>query len=118
MRNKIAKAKIRELKRKLTAAILREIKGLSVRQAEPLTGLRPITISRLRRGLDRDFSLEGLLGAAMNLGLPIEIHLGERLPSGTLRTDGREGTRQPKKTRRKLSNRGDLPGGLKDSGND
>jgi hypothetical protein len=96
MRAKIAKVEIRELKRKLTAAILGEIKGLSVRQAEPLTGLRPITISRLRRGLDRDFSLEGLLGAAMNLGLPIEIHVGER-PSSTLRTDGRQGTRWPKK---------------------
>jgi hypothetical protein len=69
MRPKVANAKIAQLKRKLTAAILRETNGLSVRQAEPLTGLRPITISRLRRGLDRDFSLEGLLGAAMNLGL-------------------------------------------------
>jgi hypothetical protein len=54
----------------------------------------------------------------MNLGLPIEIHVGERLLSKTLQTTGREGTRRPKKTRRKLSNRGDLPGGLKDSGND
>jgi hypothetical protein len=86
MRTKIAKVEIRELKRRLTAAILREIKGLSVRQAEPLTGLRPITISRLRRGLDRDFSLEGLLGAAMNLGLPVEIHVGERLPLERLQT--------------------------------
>jgi hypothetical protein len=102
MRAKIAKAEIRELKRKLRAAILREIRGLSVRQAEPLTGLRPMTISRLRRGLDRDFSLEGLLGAAMNLGLPIEINVGERLPSRILPTVGREGARRPKKATRKL----------------
>jgi hypothetical protein len=102
MRARIAKPKIGQLKRKLTAAILREIKGLSVRQAEPLTGLRPITISRLRRGLDRDFSLEGLLGAAMNLGLPVEIHVGERLPSTKLRTDGQEGTQRPRRPARKL----------------
>jgi hypothetical protein len=50
----------------------------------------------LRRGLNRDFSLKGLLGAAINLGLPIEIHVGERLPSTYCeRMAGRERDESP-----------------------
>src|SRR5712671_4961232 len=99
MRTKVAKAKIGQLKRKLTAAILREIEGLSVRQAEPITGLRAITISRLRRGLDRDYSLEGLVRAAINVGAPVSIHVAKP-PPRPLPANGREGTRRPKKERR------------------
>jgi transcriptional regulator with XRE-family HTH domain len=93
---KTADAKIQHLKCALAAAVLREIKGLSVRQAELETGLLPITISRLRRGVARNYSLEGLIAAAINLGLPLEIHVGERPPSKISRKDGREGTRRPK----------------------
>src|SRR5882757_5662989 len=88
-----ANAKIAAFRRDVTAAILGEIRGLSVRQAEPLTGLRAHTISRLRRGLDRQFALEGLIGAAMKLGLPIKIHIGKHMPSK--RWNGPEGTRRP-----------------------
>jgi|SRR5436190_15989110 hypothetical protein len=92
-----ANAEIDQFRREIAAAILSEIEGLSVREAEALTGLRPITISRLRRGLAREFALEGLIGAAMKLGLPVKIHIGKRPPPK--RKDGREGTRRPKKTR-------------------
>ena len=86
---------IEQLKQKLRAVILRSIKGLSVRQAAPITGLRPTTISRLRRGLDRDYSLEGLIRAAMNIGISIDIHVGDQVPT-VLWGEGREGTRRPR----------------------
>jgi hypothetical protein len=86
---------IEQLKQKLRAVILRSIKGASVRQAAAITGLRPITISRLRRGLDRDYSLEGLIRAAMNIGISIDIHVGDQVPT-VLWGEGREGTRRPR----------------------
>jgi transcriptional regulator with XRE-family HTH domain len=77
MRDQLAKTKIEQLMRKLAAIILREIKGLSVRQAEAITGLHAGTISRLRRGLRGHLTLESLLSAAMEVGVPIEIDVSE-----------------------------------------
>jgi hypothetical protein len=74
-RGKPTHPEIKELKRKLIAIILREMEGVSTRQGERITGLRAITISRLRRGLEDDFLLDGLIGAAMNIGVTIELHV-------------------------------------------
>jgi hypothetical protein len=86
---------VEQLKQKLRAVILRSIKGASVRQAAAITGLHPKTISRLRRGLDRDYSLEGLISAAMNIGISIDIHVGKQVPT-VLLGEGREGTQRPR----------------------
>jgi hypothetical protein len=94
------RSKVGRLKRDLTAAILRSIEGLSARQAEPLTGLHATSISRLRRGIDRDYSLELLVRAAIKIGVPVDIHVGEP-PTRTLPTGGREGMYRPKKYRSK-----------------
>jgi hypothetical protein len=75
-RGKPTHPEIKKLKRKLIAIILREIEGVSTHQAERITGLRAIIISRLRRGLGDDFLLDGLLGAAMNIGVAIKLVVG------------------------------------------
>jgi hypothetical protein len=84
------RSKIERLKRDLTAAILRSIEGLSARQAESITGLHATTISRLRRGIDRDYSLELLVRAAIKIGVPVDILVGEAA-TRTLPTGGRQG---------------------------
>jgi predicted XRE-type DNA-binding protein len=94
-RGKPTNPEIRRLKSKLIAIILREIVGLSVRQAEYVTGLRALIISRLRRGLNHDFLLDALLGAAMNIGVHVQMHVGKP-PPRRFPTHGREGTRRPK----------------------
>src|ERR1700704_3275777 len=86
---------IGHVKRKLITEILRSIKGLSVRRAEPITGLTGMSISRLRRGLDRDYSLEALIRAAINIGMPILFHVGKPPPLA-LSEGGREGTHRPR----------------------
>jgi transcriptional regulator with XRE-family HTH domain len=91
-------AKVQRVKRELIAAILHCVRGLSVRQAEDVAGIQAATISRLRRGVDRDYALEVLVRAAINLGVPVDINVG-RPPSRPLRGDGREGIRRPKKGR-------------------
>jgi hypothetical protein len=88
--------KIEHLKRNLTAAILQSVKGLSARQAESITGLHATTISRLRRGIDRDYSLELLVRAAIKIGVPVDIHIGKP-PRRTLSNAGREGMYRPTK---------------------
>jgi hypothetical protein len=75
-RGKPTHPEIKTLKRKLIAIILREIEGMSTHQGERITGLRAITISRLRRGLEDDFLLDGLIGAAMNIGVAIDLRFG------------------------------------------
>lgn len=90
--------KIEHLKRNLTAAILRSVKGLSARQAESITGLHATTISRLRRGIDRDYSLELLVRAAIKIGVPVDIHIGKP-PTRTLPNAGREGMYRPTKNK-------------------
>jgi DNA-directed RNA polymerase specialized sigma24 family protein len=75
MREELAKAKIEALKRQLVPVILRPIEQLSVRQAGRLTGLNASTIARLRRGLKGYITLEGLVEAAMKLGVPVKINV-------------------------------------------
>jgi transcriptional regulator with XRE-family HTH domain len=94
--------KLELLKRLLIAAILQSIKGFSVRQGESIAGIQAATISRLRRGVDRDYSLEVLIRAAINLGVPVDIHVGEPLMRAPP-PDGREGTRRPKERIKKAT---------------
>jgi hypothetical protein len=75
-RGKPTSPEIKKLKRKLIGIILREIESVSTHQGERITGLRAITISRLRRGLEDDFLLDGLIGAAINIGVAIELNVG------------------------------------------
>jgi hypothetical protein len=89
---------IEGMKSKLRAAVLQSIRGLSVRQAEPLTGLAGIVISRMRRDVG-NHSIDLLLRAAIKLKLPVDIHIA-RSPPRPLPTDGREGTRRPTKRTR------------------
>jgi hypothetical protein len=89
---------IEGMKSKLRAAVLQSIGGLSVRQAEPLTGLAGIVISRMRRGVG-NHSIDLLLRAAIKLKLPVDIHIA-KLPARPLPSDGREGIRRPTKRAR------------------
>jgi hypothetical protein len=75
MRDQLAKAKIEGLRRRLVPIILRPIEQLSVRQAGPLTGFHAATIARLRRGFEGHITLEGLLEAALRLGVPVKINV-------------------------------------------
>jgi transcriptional regulator with XRE-family HTH domain len=98
-------AEVQRVKGELIAAILHSVRGLSVRQAEAVAGIQAATISRLRCGVDRDYALEVLVRAAINLGVPVVIDVG-RPPSRSLPADGREGTHRPNKGR---TARGKLP---------
>jgi hypothetical protein len=89
---------IEGMKSRLKAAILQSIRGLSVRQAEPLTGLAGIVISRMRRGVG-NHTIDLLLRAAIKLKLPVDIHIAKS-PPRPLPADGREGIRRPTKRTR------------------
>jgi predicted XRE-type DNA-binding protein len=71
----IADADVRQLKAILAAEIIKTIdrKGLSVRQAQSLTGIDAGDFSRIRNADFRRMSVERLMGIINRLGARIEV---------------------------------------------
>jgi predicted XRE-type DNA-binding protein len=73
----IADADVRQLKAILAAEIIKTIdrKGLSVRQAQRLTGIDAGDFSRIRNADFRRMSIERLMGIINRLGARVEVAL-------------------------------------------
>jgi hypothetical protein len=91
---------VEDIKAKLISTILQSVEGRSVRQAESVTGMLYVTISRMRRGIGRGFLLEELIKAAITAGVSVDVHIGE--PHPTVGLDGRQDMFRPKRRRRAL----------------
>jgi hypothetical protein len=85
---------VEDIKAKLISTILVSVEGLSVRQAESVTGILYVTISRMRRGTRGGHLLEDLIKAALNVGVSVDVHIGKPTPS--VRIDGRQNMFRPK----------------------
>jgi hypothetical protein len=92
---------VERIKVKLISSILQSIDGLSVRQAESVTGMSYQSISRMRQGIRRGHLvhlLEYLIKAAIKAGVTVDVHIGE--PHRNARIDGRQDLFRPKRQRR------------------
>jgi hypothetical protein len=89
---------VEDIKAKLISRILQSIESLSVRQAEAVTGMLYMTISRMRRGIGGAHLLEDLIKAALNAGVSVDVHIGE--PNPRVRIDGRQNMFRSKRRRR------------------
>src|SRR5262245_53337561 len=94
---------VEDIKATLISRILQSVEGLSVRQAESETGMVYMTISRMRRGIWG--RLEELIEAALNVGVSVDVHIGEARP--TVRTDGRQNMIKAPKPRRRYRGKHD-----------
>jgi len=81
----IADADVRQLKAILAAEIIKTIdrKGLSVRQAQSLTGIDAGDFSRIRKADFRRMSVERLMGIINRLGERVEVAVKVRRRSAT-----------------------------------
>jgi hypothetical protein len=91
---------VEDIKAKLVSRILQSVEGLSVCQAESVTGILYMTISRMRRGNGGGHLLEDLIKAALNTGVSVDVHIGE--PNRSVRIDGRQNMFRPKRQRSHL----------------